>query len=1008
MSEMQNTPEPAQQQPEQSDNEKAWKDSLRAAHNSGQVPSASFVRYLDFLDHAESNVYELSAFDVTDKAAIKDAGTWGSKAKLIAYARGRNEVLCLAQQGLGFRAEALYMISGRGIPGLGLQYASRNKWHVMDTHTTDEQILERRIMPFDLDPDRQPKGRSATDDEHTAALRAGKLLTCFLWGCLDRLGKSRTCVAYGPSGNGFHCLLAVSIPETPEVVDVYTELLGAVARRVRSWIEKVDVDLKLGNASRLLPLYGSKKCKGGEDPVMKIRHRWSYLVAQKPAERLTLDDLRALIPLTLEGLPEEPEKVEEAAPPSGAQKVSGAKSKAQSDPWQEFRDAIAAIPLQKILEHEGLIDPRGNLICPGHGEAAKGSDIAIIPTRSGRSHLLNCQHSRCAGKGNCPKTKGTNWTGVGVVVERRKCDPKTARDILAEAFNIPKPKLKGRPPEPPATTDELLCMADGRGIDIDGSDDPGAPELIDPSSTEAVTTTFSRLGRACTDQGNAERAFDLAGPYLGYLEDNTWLIWDGKRFEKTKSDVRIQALVKRVNRTIYAEAASTESASRKRLTAWAKKSEGARSISSTIRLLRDLVLLDEDDLDAHPELLNCRNGVVCLETGAVLPHDPALKLTQITRGSYDPDKPSKLMIAHLERCQPDPEVRAYLWRSMGYQITGLVREHYFELHTGSGKDDEEGRNGKGTFMNALSWAIGDYAGAPPRDLLAQKLGEFSRHPTGFMTVKKKRLCVTSEFERGEVLNVANVKILTGADPVVGRGMRQDFGDPFWPTHHLNLILNWLPKIPDTDESIWGRVRVVRWPVHLAAAQRKLDLLDRLRTQEQVDGIITLLVQGCLEWQRAGQSTMPPQTVLDDTRKYREGENDLGQFIDENLEKAAGSKVNRKLVYERYKAWCTESGKKPLSSNNFGKELMKRKAVEEGPGDKSGNDRFWLGVRLVDDVMTRYQADTEENDRLFHRYQAEMGTDGMPSRVNDTSDVYDPELEDYCEEELRKASGIDLN
>lgn len=430
------------------DDEREWRAALDAAQVRNQDGVLDALdRYLDFLDHDEANVYELSAFDVTNRDSIRDAGGWGSKANLIAHAKGRPEVQRLTRRGLDFDAEALYLISGKAIPTVGLGYPRRGAWQVMDKHATDEQILERRVLPFDLDPAREPKERSATSDEHTLAVRAGKLLTCYLWECLDRLGKSRSCLAFGPSGNGFHCLLAVSIPEASEVSGLYTSILQAARRRVRTWIDTgVDVDLTLSNASRLLPIYGTKKCKGGEDPELKIRHRWSYLAAQRPAERLSLENLRALLVMMLDGLPEVAPKEPTARVVSTTTLPKTSKSKSNPESaaaWRAFRDALAAVPLEAILSNEGLLDDRGKPICPGHGEAARGTDVAIISSRNGQSQLLNCQHARCVGRGDCQNTKGTNWTGLGVVKERRNCDWKTAQDILAQAFGIAKPK--GRP-----------------------------------------------------------------------------------------------------------------------------------------------------------------------------------------------------------------------------------------------------------------------------------------------------------------------------------------------------------------------------------------------------------------------------------------------------------------------------------------------------------------------------------------------------------------------------------
>ncbi len=43
-----------------------------------------------------------------------------------------------------------------------------------------------------------------------------------------------------------------------------------------------------------------------------------------------------------------------------------------------------------------------------------------------------------------------------------------------------------------------------------------------------------------------------------------------------------------------------------------------------------------DELDAHPHLLNVRNGVVDLRTGDLEPHDPALMFTMLAGADYDP------------------------------------------------------------------------------------------------------------------------------------------------------------------------------------------------------------------------------------------------------------------------------------------------------------------------------------------------------------------------------------
>ena len=82
------------------------------------------------------------------------------------------------------------------------------------------------------------------------------------------------------------------------------------------------------------------------------------------------------------------------------------------------------------------------------------------------------------------------------------------------------------------------------------------------------------------------------------------------------------------------------------------------------------------DFNSQPYLLNCKNGVVDLRTGALLPHDPALLLTLKTdveyRGlNYHSEEVDKF----LNYIMPDAKTRTAVLRFLGYSLTGYTTEH---------------------------------------------------------------------------------------------------------------------------------------------------------------------------------------------------------------------------------------------------------------------------------------------------------------------------------------------
>lgn len=65
-------------------------------------------------------------------------------------------------------------------------------------------------------------------------------------------------------------------------------------------------------------------------------------------------------------------------------------------------------------------------------------------------------------------------------------------------------------------------------------------------------------------------------------------------------------------------------------------------ITGLAALARGLLMRDAEEFDAHPDLLNCRNGVLDLRTGELRRHDPGLLFTQVTAASYVPGAPPGL------------------------------------------------------------------------------------------------------------------------------------------------------------------------------------------------------------------------------------------------------------------------------------------------------------------------------------------------------------------------------
>lgn len=140
--------------------------------------------------------------------------------------------------------------------------------------TSDGDVAERRWLLVDVDPVR-PAGVCATLGEKTAAYHKTRDVR-------DHLrveGWPEPVIA--DSGNGFHLLYRVDLPNNPESKKLVKAVLEALASEFDDDGSKVDAAVH--NAARLVRLYGTTNAKGANTPERPHRRSVILKVADEEA-----------------------------------------------------------------------------------------------------------------------------------------------------------------------------------------------------------------------------------------------------------------------------------------------------------------------------------------------------------------------------------------------------------------------------------------------------------------------------------------------------------------------------------------------------------------------------------------------------------------------------------------------------------------------------------------------------------------------------------------------------
>ena len=160
--------------------------------------------------------------------------------------------------------------------------------------TSDNDVVSYNWLMIDLDPKR-PSGISSSDNELQLAKDLGNKIFKHMKG----LGFENPLMAL--SGNGVHLLYRVDFENNKENVELMKKSLKALDLLFSN--DKIEVDLKNFNPSRICKLYGTMAQKGTNDPERP--HRMAKIVT-KDTEIKVSD--RSCLQKLCEVIPKEPER----------------------------------------------------------------------------------------------------------------------------------------------------------------------------------------------------------------------------------------------------------------------------------------------------------------------------------------------------------------------------------------------------------------------------------------------------------------------------------------------------------------------------------------------------------------------------------------------------------------------------------------------------------------------------------------------------------------------------
>lgn len=441
---------------------------------------------------------------------------------------------------------------------------------------------------------------------------------------------------------------------------------------------------------------------------------------------------------------------------------------------------------------------------------------------------------------------------------------------------------------------------------------------------------------AANDDGNAQYLYDrVKGEYHYLAEEKMYIRWNGikwvadQRFA-LEHEYRMMAREKCERAQQLDDEAGMK---------WWTRAVNKSRVDAALSMIRSepgfTVIASELNIDHH--MINVENGILDLETGELQPHDPARKMTQVMGAAYDPEATCPQFEGFMERVLPDPDMRTYAQRALGYSLLGDADQRSLFLICGPSG------TGKSTLMSTMELIFRDYGvSAPPGTLRAA--GRDSSNPSNDLhTLRGKRFVSTSETNEHTAYNEDLIKRLTGRDRIQSRRLYQDFQD--WsPVCTIWLATNHPPRFSSDDDAIWRRAKIVPFTTVLLGEGQIPDYAHNVLAGER-DGILNWLLAGLSDYRRFGLGE--PEAVQEAAREIRTQSDPVSRFLDDRVTDGvlargdAEYQMRSSELYAMYAEWARQTGERPLGSRRF---MNRISSGQEGlEMIRVQGTYFWRGV-----------------------------------------------------------------
>lgn len=342
------------------------------------------------------------------------------------------------------------------------------------------------------------------------------------------------------------------------------------------------------------------------------------------------------------------------------------------------------------------------------------------------------------------------------------------------------------------------------------------------------------------------------------------------------------------------------------------------------------------EVEDNTNIINFQNGLYDIKESKLLPHNPSHFSTVQIPINYNEDAECPKVNEFLASVVPNDSVD-FVFEWFGFS---LLREYKFSkalMLYGTGG------NGKSVFIQLYNAFLGseNVSGVDLHYLETNRFGAsrlFNKLANTFADIQ------SSYIESSKLL-----KSLTGNDKISAEFKGKDLFE-FKNYAKLSFSANKLPQFKDNSQGYYDRWLILPFPNRFRETEKQnINLSEELITPQELSGLLNYALRGLKDILDNGKFTVS-SSMEAELNKWKNNSDSVIMFVqdEDTCELSTEFEVEKMVLFNKYKQWCSSSDHKTMSRNNF----YERMEYHGFPSSQKNNTkdkrkRVFKGIKLLD-------------------------------------------------------------